>query len=167
MSAPTVADYLKYANLQMAAEAFLVDIDENGNATIKNDIPKALTEGNLHASKFTETEATQFAAEWEVVAQMTNTKTGFSGTLFRNRDTREYVISFRSTEFVDDAIRDSAATNTLEVFNTGWAFGQLSDMEVWYQSIKSQIDGPLNVTGYSLGGHLATAFNRVKRVRVI
>ncbi|MBP6788259.1 MAG: hypothetical protein KA170_11765 [Candidatus Promineofilum sp.] len=163
MSTPTVAEYLKFANLQMAAEAFLVDIDENGNATVKNDIPKALTEGNLHASKFTTTEATKFAAEWQVVAQMPNTTTGFSGTLFRNRDTREYVISFRSTEFVDDAIRDSAATNTLEVFKAGWAFGQLSDMEAWYQSIKSQIDGPLSVTGYSLGGHLATAFNLLRR----
>lgn len=27
---PTVSDYLKYANLQMAAEAFLVDTNQRG-----------------------------------------------------------------------------------------------------------------------------------------
>jgi hypothetical protein len=159
---PTIAEYLKFANLQMAAEAFLVD--QSGNLlTDPAALKKALTDGNDHASKFTETEATKFTAEWQVVAQKPNTPTGFSGTLFRNNTTNEYVISFRSTEFVDDAIRDSAATGALEIFNTGWAFGQLSDMEAWYQSIKSQIDGPLNVTGYSLGGHLATAFNLLRR----
>ena len=155
---PTITDYLKYANLQMATEAFLVDANDIPFSDIA-DIERALKAGNGHATKFTASEATKFAAEWQVVDQCPNKLTGFSGTLFRNRDTREYVISFRSTEFIDDAIRDSAATNTLEVFKTGWAFGQLSDMESWYQSVKSQIDGPLNVTGYSLGGHLATAFN--------
>jgi len=84
---------------------------------------------------------------------------GFSGTLFRHKTTNEYVLSIRSTEFIDDAIRDSSSTNEKEVHDTGWAWGQISDMEAWYASIKSQIDGPLNVTGYSLGGHLATAFN--------
>ncbi len=34
-------------------------------------------------------------------------------------------------------------------------------MEDWYQSLVARqlINGPLSVTGYSLGGHLATAFN--------
>ncbi|MDR0576691.1 MAG: hypothetical protein LBI87_03970 [Candidatus Accumulibacter sp.] len=41
---PTLAitDYLKYANLQMAAEAFIVE--ENGEP--KEDIKQALIEGN-------------------------------------------------------------------------------------------------------------------------
>ncbi len=99
MTTPTITGYLKCANLQMAAEAFLVSPD----GSIKGDIPTALREGNLHASKFTETEATKFADEWQVVAQKPNTTTGFSGTLFRNRLTNELVISFRSTEFIDDA----------------------------------------------------------------
>ena len=156
---PTISDYLKYANLQMAAEAFLVDA--LGNPLTGDRYREALESGNGHASKFTESEAIKFESEWTVVDQRKNTDSGFSGTLFRNKRTNEYVISFRSTEFIDDAIRDSASTNTLEVHDTGWAWGQLSDMESWYQSINGQIDGPLNVTGYSLGGHLATAFNRL------
>lgn len=154
MATPTITDYLKYANLQMAAEAFLVRND----GTVRGDIVAALMEGNKHALRFTETQATAFSAQWKIIDQKANTPTGFSGTLFQsNSNSNEYVISFRSTEFIDDAIRDSMATNSLEIFDTGFAWGQLADMEDWYQGIKSRIDGPLNVTGYSLGGHLATA----------
>jgi hypothetical protein len=56
MATPTIADYLKYANLQMAAEAFLVD--ENGD--LVKDIRAALIVGNRHASRFTTTQADDF-----------------------------------------------------------------------------------------------------------
>ncbi|MDO8789725.1 MAG: hypothetical protein Q7J42_16745, partial [Sulfuritalea sp.] len=165
---PTIADYLKFANLQVAAEALY-----NFNATppgtnltpsaiFANDIPEGiLTTGNLHNSKFTVTEATKFAAQWTVVEHISNTSTGFSGTLFKDKDTGDLVLSFRSTEFIDDAARDNEATNKLEISETGFAFGQLSDMESWYQSLQAtgKITGPLSVTGYSLGAHMATAFN--------
>ena len=73
------------------------------------------------------------------------------------------VLSFRSTEFIDDYARDNLATNSFEIKETGWAWGQIADMEAWY----AQLTGPggalngnkFSVTGYSLGGHLATAFN--------
>jgi len=120
MTTPTITDYLKYANLQMAAEAFLVDSQEKpltGQFYID-----ALVRGNLHASKFTQTQADAFTDPikgWTVLDQKANTTTGFSGTLFKNNQTGELVISFRSTEFVDDAVRDSAATNTLEIGTKG------------------------------------------------
>ncbi|MBL0209281.1 MAG: hypothetical protein IPP84_15505 [Propionivibrio sp.] len=162
MTTPTVADYLKYANLQMAAEAFIRDPVTDVLSGSGADLIKALKAGNNHASRFTQIQAEAFAAQWEVVDQRANTTTGFSGTLFINKAyPNELVISFRSTEFIDDAIRDSAATNSLEVFGTGWAWGQIADMEAWYTSVKSQIPAgaTINVTGYSLGGHLATVFN--------
>ena len=136
---PTIADYLKYANLQMAAEAFLKDPDTGAEYYAGNDLKEALKAGNKHASFFTDSEATKFASEWQVVDQCKNTPTGFSGTLFKHRTTGELVLSMRSTEFIDDAIRDSAATNTLEVHDTGWAWGQISDMEAWYKTLT--IDG--------------------------
>ncbi|MBK6638462.1 MAG: hypothetical protein IPG34_12865 [Rhodocyclaceae bacterium] len=104
-----------------------------------------------------------------------NTGTGFSGTLFRSKITDpskglvagELVVSFRSTEFVDDHIRDNVATNTQEIFAKGWAFGQIADMEDWYKELASdptRLGGQtFSVTGYSLGGHLATAFNLLRR----
>lgn len=170
MSTPTVSDYLKYANLQMAAEAFLVNESGDDKGRVKADIKTALIDGNGHASRFTETEATKFVdpdTGWTVLDQRANTKTGFSGTLFKNNETGDLVLSFRSTEFIDDAIRDSAATNSLEVFDTGWAWGQMADMEAWHKELTGEngalLGKPFSVTGYSLGGHLATAFNLLRQ----
>jgi pimeloyl-ACP methyl ester carboxylesterase len=157
--------YLKYANLQLAAEAFL-KLNLAGK-----DLSDALKEGNNRTSKFTNTSADDFASKWQVVATQGNTNTGFSGTLFvciaddpaLGYKAGEQVISFRSTEFADDAVRDNKATNMLEIQATGWAFGQIDDMKKWvdslYASGKISPANSLDVTGYSLGGHLATAFN--------
>jgi Ca2+-binding RTX toxin-like protein len=171
MPTPTIADYLKFANLQMAAEALYgFNAVTDGATLVPGELGPSspldadnLTTGNLHASKFSPTEVTlsKLTTDWIVVEHKSDTTTGFSGTLFKNKDSGELVLSFRSTEFIDDAARDNEATNKLEIKEKGWAFGQLSDMETWYQSLQlsGKIDGPLSVTGYSLGGHLATAFN--------
>lgn len=150
----------------MAAEAFLVY--GNGAPKTGDDYINALVAGNDHASRFPEALAKQFADQWEVVDQCPNTKTGLSGTLFRNRaNPSELVISFRSTEFVDDSAHDNQATNAMEIADRGWAFGQIADMEDWYKQLKDQgkipAGSPLTVTGYSLGGHLATAFNLLRQ----
>ncbi|WP_372166018.1 putative Ig domain-containing protein [Xanthomonas axonopodis] len=172
MNAPTISEYLSYANLQMAAEAFIRDEKTNRLRNAGAEYVDALTAGNDHASRFVESQATKFAEEWQVIDQRANTKTGFSGTLFRRvRDdpatgakAGETVLSFRSTEFIDDAARDNKATNELEIKNTGYAWGQLADMQAWYAELKAdpaKLGGGqvFSVTGYSLGGHLATAFN--------
>jgi len=169
---PTIADYMKCADLQMAAEALYgFNAKLNAAALVPGDgifKPQAidskwLTDGNLHASKFTTTDAQKFAGEWLVVDHISNTTTGFSGTLFENNFTHERVMSIRSTEFLDDAARDNQATNVMELKEYGFAFGQIDDMEAWYQSLKASGKLPagqhFSVTGYSLGGHLATAFN--------
>ena len=167
MANPTVADYLKFANLQMAAEAFLFDESTNKVKT-GQQLTDALKIGNNHASKFTDIQAKDFTDHWIVVDQRINTGTGFSGTLFQciqddpvtGAKAGELTISFRSTEFVDDAVRDNLATNTLEIFKTGWAWGQISDMEKWFADLQPTLAGQhFSVTGYSLGGHLATTFN--------
>lgn len=171
---PTISDYLTYANLQMAAEAFLTNDEEeplSGQFYID-----ALIDGNKHASKFTETQAGEFAAQWKVVDQQENTTTGFSGTLFRaikdnpalgiKKD--DLVISVRSTEFIDDSVRDNM-TNQMELKKFGFAFGQVADMKDWYDSLVS--NGTLNesdkftLTGYSLGASVATAFDLLMKDR--
>ena len=153
---------LTYSLLQLAAEAFLDDPE--GFATM-------LTTGNNRSSRFGDAQAEQFAREWKVAAHQKNTNTGFSGTVFeclvadpaRGLTPGQLVMSFRSTEFIDDAARDNQATNAMEVAQGGWAMGQIADMENWFKSL-NQPGGALagktfSVTGYSLGGHLATAFN--------
>jgi hypothetical protein len=159
----------------MAAESLfgITDVDLPGAVRLGTSMSVAsLTKGNTRSSKFTETQATQFIADgWTVVEHKSNTTTGFSGTLFkytgetdaaRGLTKGELVISFRSTEFIDDSARDAEATNNLEIKAHGWAFGQIADMQDWYASLKSSGKIPssrqITVTGYSLGGHLATAF---------
>jgi pimeloyl-ACP methyl ester carboxylesterase len=159
-----ITTYLKYANVQMAAEALL-------NVPNADKLSGQLVLGNERASKFTNELAKEFAADWAVVEHKSNTTTGFSGTLFRCLTTDaargmvagQLVMSFRSTEFIDDSARDNQATNGMEIKPFGWAFGQIADMQNWYAHLSSTYDlGPndrIAVTGYSLGGHLATAFN--------
>lgn len=136
-------------------------------------LARDLTTGNERTSKFTKTQAAEFAQKWEIVSHIASTGTGFSGTLFRATEKAastetginkgDLVISFRSTEFIDDSARDNQATNNMEISDKGWAFGQIADMEKWVQSLRA--DGfigegkEVSVTGYSLGAHLAIVFN--------
>ncbi|MDO9003436.1 MAG: hypothetical protein Q7V20_08305 [Aquabacterium sp.] len=160
-NSPQVNDYLQYANLQMAAEAFL----RNGDTKYYQGeaLGAALVLGNNHASRFIRAQVNEFSSKWDVIEQIENTPTGFSGTLFQNKSTHEYVISFRSTEFIDDSVRDNRATHIMEVKEYGFALGQIRDMASWYASLKEEgkipVGQQISVTGYSLGGHLATAFN--------
>jgi len=177
---PNAATLLEFASLQVAAEALYGKQDAMPNWEKKTNLfnenlisPKLLIDGNNRTSKFTDTQAKEFAQKWEIVSHIANTGTGFSGTLFRATEKAastetgikegDLVISFRSTEMIDDAARDNQATNTMEISQKGWAFGQIADMEKWVQSLKkAEIIGngkEVSVTGYSLGGHLATVFN--------
>jgi hypothetical protein len=52
------------------------------------------------------------------------------------RPERSLALSFRSTEFIDDAARDNEATNKLEINDFGFAFGQLADRETRYAKLK-------------------------------
>ena len=166
-----VTDYLKYANLQMAAEALYGFPPGSSLAPGQHYFGEIkvnfLTDGNNHASKFTPTLAAEFVQQWDVVQHLSNTETGFSGTLFRGKAgglyAGELVLSFRSTEFVDDQVRDSGVTNK-GIKEFGWAFGQIADMEDWYASLKASgaiAEGArFAVTGYSLGGHMVLGGKR-------
>ncbi len=122
---------LEFANLQVASEAFLAKLESTpGKRTGEIDLQKAentdlLTEGNKHSTKFPPSMVDDFVEKWKVVDHISNTKTGFSGTLFVAKkqiinsdgtviaNAGEQVISFRSTEFVEDAVRDNKMTNNL------------------------------------------------------
>ena len=144
-----ISTYLEFANLQIASEAF-----SGGTRGETFQVPNGkkitsfslsdLINGNFHSSKFSKTLTGEFVKRWKVVRHIGNTGTGFSGTLFEAiADNPEagikegqQVLSFRSTEFVDDAVRDSRATNELEIADKGFAFGQISDMKEWIDELR-------------------------------
>ena len=176
-----ITTYLEYANLQIAAEAFIgktrgrtfqVKSEDNISDRTSDKLNDDLVEGNWHSSKFSKTLAGEFVKRWKVVRHIGNTGTGFSGTLFEaiadnpaaGIKKGQQVLSFRSTEFVDDAVRDSRATNELEIKEKGFAFGQISDMKEWIDELRRDgaMKDHITVTGYSLGGHLATALYQLQ-----
>ena len=68
---------------------------------------------------------------------------------------------FPPIEFLDDSARDNQATNSMEIKPYGWAFRQIAAIQAWVNSLyaRNEITSsrPLTVTGYSLGGHLASS----------
>ena len=80
-----ISTYLEFSNLQIASEAFIGKSQSKDPGTIvsgKDFTRDNLIDGNNHTSKFTDTAADEFMQHWRVVEHITNTKTGFSGTLF-------------------------------------------------------------------------------------
>jgi len=103
--------------------------------------------------------------------------TGFSATLIRFRDengalTNEYTLAIRSTEFRSwseggDGERDTYQADVLGVAALGFALAQMDAMEKYFQWLLDNellpFGATLNVTGYSLGGHLATVFTEMHK----
>ena len=84
-----------------------------------------------------------FAEQWKVIDHLPNTKSGFSGTPFKKVGSNEFVISYRSTEFIDDYARDNVATNQLEIKDNGWALGKSMTWRRGSKLSKSQIHRPV------------------------
>ncbi|MEO8037739.1 MAG: carbohydrate-binding domain-containing protein [Betaproteobacteria bacterium] len=96
--------------------------------------------------------------------------TGLSATLIQNRETGAYTLSIRSTEYVSpnlggDKYRDLDGADKNDLAFNGFAFAQIDALEHYYawllENIPGLSEGPLYVTGYSLGGHLATVFTEM------
>jgi hypothetical protein len=159
----TISDYSTYANLQMLAEA--IDIRVGNIPTQKGEWADI---GNDRSSKTPLNIAEEMSEQgWAVAAHIKNTPTGLSATLFKNTS-GEYVLSIRSTEFLDDSVRDAKVADDQEIRAGGFALGQLADLENWYRDTVSKLTAgqPITVTGYSLGGSLATAFEQLHRSEV-
>lgn len=118
-------------------------------------------------TRMTDAQVTEFSARYEVRDHLPNTITGFSGTLLWDRIDSRYVLSFRSLEYADqnkggDWARDGLNGAAGEIGNYGFAVAQIGDMEAYFRHLQSQGKLPsganYSVTGYSLGGHLATVF---------
>jgi|CXWL01.1.fsa_nt_gi hypothetical protein len=171
-----ISTWLGFALQQIAAESYL----DNLNLVNTNELIPALTRGNNHLgfnltsyTRMPDPVAEGFVQRYQIRDHHANDATGFSATLLYDTQSNSYTLSFRSTEFRPqsdggDRERDGAFAALLtpaadgQLSLDGFAFGQLAAMENYYQSLKDNGLLPngatLNVTGYSLGGHLANVF---------
>ena len=122
-------------------------------------------------TRFASIQAQQFTQRYQIIDHHANDATRFSATLMKDTTTNTYTLSFRSTEFQNqveggDWERDGRPGADGEIFDDGFAFAQLVSMERYYRQLvadatKLPAGAVLNVTGYSLGGHLATIFTEL------
>jgi hypothetical protein len=137
---------LDFALLQSAAECYLDGLDtlsdidaihrklrEGANNALLQDksVDDPLLAG---ATRFSVEQAKWFTTHYEIVTNYPNDSSGFSATLFRNRDTGEYTLSFRSTEYQFQAQggryeRDGSDATDGDISEHGYALAQLSSME--------------------------------------
>ena len=103
---------------QMAAEAYLDQSDLFGGANAAIDVlmfgsnnpTYQLLQGNASATqvlpgttRMTPTQAGDFLTRYEIISHLSNTASGFSGTLIRELATGAYTLAFRSTEYLSAA----------------------------------------------------------------
>lgn len=186
--ATLIQTWLNFALQQMAAESYLdqflsgerslVRVLTNGNNN-EDVIGEGAFTGNTrfvnlagvpNANQITGS-AQAFESRYQIVDHHANDATGFSATLMKDTTTGEYTLSFRSLEYQNQAMggdweRDGSGGAAGEIAGAGFALGQLVSMERYYQELKANplklpSGAILNVTGYSLGGHLAMVFTEL------
>jgi Ca2+-binding RTX toxin-like protein len=177
--ASEIGKWFEFALQQLAAESHLDGIDW----TIIEQVEERLLQGNTDpqfpASGYTRLPpklARDFMNRYAIVAHRANDATGFSATLLRwtnDQEGTEYTLSVRSTEYKTaneggDRERDGLSGADGSIVAFGFAFAQLAALENFYEMEVLPIIGGarLNVTGYSLGGHLATVFTETHPDRV-
>ena len=187
---------LDFALLQSAAECYLdglgiTSLPDVITAKLREGANNALLQGKsaddpllAGATRFTDQQAEWFTANYDIVTHYPNDSSGFSATVFRNKGTGEYTLSFRSTEYQfqakgGDYERDGSEATDGDISEHGYALAQLSSMETFYANLKqgktfnagngqwesnsavaafASGSPVLSVTGYSLGAHLSTSF---------
>ena len=105
---------------------------------------------------FTPTQAKRFFEKYELLNHQPNTSSGFSATLFQDKESKEYILAIRGTENGSDIKADA------KLFSRNIPQDQYFDMLLFYQDCiqKNHITKStyLTITGHSLGGTLAQLF---------
>ena len=179
-----IRTWLDFALQQIAAESYihraqsgelgLLQVLKMGSNNLHGDQSDTpVLPGN---TRMTTLQAQEFTQRHQIIDHHANDATGFSATLMRDTQTGEYTLSFRSSEYQNqiqggDWERDGVAAADGEIGRYGFALAQLVSMEKYYQELKADplklpTGAVLNVTGYSLGGHLATVFTELHEAEV-
>ncbi len=148
----SVRQLLDFALIQSAAESYLHDLDFSDMAELSrrlkagNNDPEKLGKSADDAmlpgaTRFTDTQIDYFLANFDIVTHYPNDDSGFSATVFQDKRTGVYTLSFRSTEyqFAEDGGDwecDGKDGVDGEINNYGFGLGQLSSMKTFYANLK-------------------------------
>ncbi|RDU51466.1 hypothetical protein CQA49_09570 [Helicobacter sp. MIT 00-7814] len=132
--------------------------DEKGNP-IKSFLGFEFLVDKFLGGDFTPNQAKQFFEKYDLLIHQPNTESGFSACLFQNKETKEFTLALRGTEFRlnKDLINDYyIGTNNND---TKRIVEQYIDMLIFYEEqvrplLERQKINQINVTGHSLGGFL-------------
>ena len=124
---------------QTAEAAYANFINSDGDLLTLDDDVKAA----LKSLGFSETQATNFVAEWSVVAHQPNTESGFSATLFQHKETGEQVYAVRGTEATNIGILDDLfSADAGDIVVDGLAIKQMVDMYNHWQRLNHPLGDP-------------------------
>ncbi len=177
-----ISTWMEFAMQQMATESYLdrflsgelafEKVLKIGNNNLTGDQSDA--EVLTGKTRMTTVQAEQFVQRYQIVDHHANDATGFSATLIKDLTDptgKTFTLSFRSSEYQSqvqggDWERDGVTAADGEIGRYGFALAQLVSMENYYRGLKADpaklpAGAVLNVTGYSLGGHLATVFTEL------
>ncbi|MEQ1580975.1 MAG: putative Ig domain-containing protein [Steroidobacteraceae bacterium] len=170
-STRTLKEVFEQALLARAAYADLEGLQFDSIAGLQESLGEGLKHGDppiLSAAA-----AAYVAKNFGVVHHQTNTESGYSGTLFRRREvaaddpTGGFSLAIRGTE---QGSLDDLRADYLQIMLTGSAWNQRAAMQLHWKGLTSGTLGiddnfqqqlavrQINVTGHSLGGHLALWF---------
>ncbi|MEO6112094.1 MAG: hypothetical protein ABIQ24_09740 [Nitrospiraceae bacterium] len=183
-----IQNWLNFGLQQMAAEAYLdqfllgprsfVEVLSNGNNN-EDVIPVDQFDGKTRFVNMAGVpnanqimgSAQAFVSRYQIVDHHANDATGFSATLLFDTQSQQYTLSMRSTEYRDQVVggdweRDGISGADGEIADHGFALAQLVSMERYWNELTAPggrlaPGAKVNVTGYSLSGHLATVFTEM------
>ncbi len=123
-----------FETAQLAEASYsLLDSSTYGDAeALKNRLLKANKDS--YKGEFSDAQATEFVKHWSVTTHQQDTDSGYSSTLFQNKDDGRYVLAFRGTA---QPWEDLAGADGGDIVLDGLAIDQIVDLYNEWKRITS------------------------------
>ncbi len=158
----SIDEYYWGALLSQAAYGDYSAADPDGDGVYSEPlILEALVKKGPGEPEYTNEQVAIFLRRFKLVAPYHDPDTGFRAALFLDNETNKYTLAIAGTE-ADEIVLDIFFADILGIAFEGHASGQIASMFAFYDQLVTtdvlSYDTRINVTGHSLGGHLATIF---------
>ena len=153
-------------NKKYQGQGVLINLQQGDDifTEMKNSAKEVFNFDRLNG-EFGEIQAKRFFERYDLLIHQPNTESGFSATLFQNKETKEYTLAIRGTEFNLDQIKDLINDYYIGTNNDDLdkVVEQYFDMLIFYEEtlkplMQEKGITKINVVGHSLGGYLTQLF---------